>query len=330
MSDGELVERACGGDDAAFVELYRRHRGSVRAVAARRCFGHEIDDVVQETFARVIPRLGDLRKPDRFGQWVRGICANICADLGRAGARERVCDPDTLHEQADDDAYEQVEASVLVAQGLAVLDGRNAAALMARDGYDLPVAAVAAMTGRTLGSERVQASRSRELVAAAIGRLAVLLGLLRIRPRRVAALAPALAAVVLAPAVIVGGWMLPERQAHAALSPATEQAVGSAVGLAAAQATIPVLSTGATAAPVAVVPRPPPPQQVTIIPGVLAHDTDPPTQEESDVVVVVCDPVTGDRQFEYRRSGYGPRVGTISTCEGPLTVAREPAEAILP
>src|SRR5262249_55911540 len=68
--------------DAAF----RAHAGFVAGVALR-VLGRpsEVDDLVQDVFLRVLPRLGDLREPAA----VRGWLAVITARLARRRLRSR-------------------------------------------------------------------------------------------------------------------------------------------------------------------------------------------------------------------------------------------------
>ena len=64
LSDAALVAAVRNGDSTAFKTLYRRHRGAVRReVAGVLTDPDRIDDTVQETFLRVLQRIGDLTEP---------------------------------------------------------------------------------------------------------------------------------------------------------------------------------------------------------------------------------------------------------------------------
>jgi len=73
-SDGELVERARGGDEGALETLYRRHAGMVIGLAHRLLGGRDdVDDVVQDVFLTAFEKLASLRDPQAFAGWVGGI-----------------------------------------------------------------------------------------------------------------------------------------------------------------------------------------------------------------------------------------------------------------
>ncbi len=105
MSDtelGALIERAAQGDQAAFRELYRRFRPSVRRVAQGfPALGpSEVEDVVQETFVRAFKELPRLRHPQAFSHWLVTIARHHALALSR-GARSQAQATETLsHEQA--------------------------------------------------------------------------------------------------------------------------------------------------------------------------------------------------------------------------------------
>src|SRR5215467_10657832 len=81
-----------GGDALAGAEpltldgAFRAHAGFVATVALR-VLGRpsEVDDLVQDVFLRVLPRLGDLREPSALRAWL----AVITARLARRRLRSR-------------------------------------------------------------------------------------------------------------------------------------------------------------------------------------------------------------------------------------------------
>src|SRR5687767_1784896 len=93
VSDAELVARSRAGDSEAFSELFRRHREAVAGVCAQRLkFRTDVDDAVQESFARALARLDQLRDASLFGPWVRSIAVRACTDHHRASRRVIVLD----------------------------------------------------------------------------------------------------------------------------------------------------------------------------------------------------------------------------------------------
>ena len=97
-----LVERFRQGDEAAFEELFRRHREAIHAVAWRFCGdSEEALDITQEAFIRAFRHAGEFRAESGFHSWVRRIATNVAIDRRRArrgGAAE--LEEETLAEQA--------------------------------------------------------------------------------------------------------------------------------------------------------------------------------------------------------------------------------------
>ncbi len=76
--DAELVARARAGEERAFRALYDRWRPLVFRVA--RGFANldhdEVEDVLQDAFARAFDHLDGLKEPGRFGPWILAIARN--------------------------------------------------------------------------------------------------------------------------------------------------------------------------------------------------------------------------------------------------------------
>ncbi|MGI9106890.1 MAG: RNA polymerase sigma factor [Pyrinomonadaceae bacterium] len=88
--DVVLVARVRAGDEAAFEELFHRHRRRVALIASR--FFHrreEIEEIVQESFTKAYFALEDFSpQPDAsFAAWLARIAFNSCYDELRRGKR---------------------------------------------------------------------------------------------------------------------------------------------------------------------------------------------------------------------------------------------------
>lgn len=82
--DQELVERAGGGDHAAFETLYYRHRDWVTNLAWRFTHDHDLSlDVLQETFAYLVRRLPTLRLKGRLTTFLYPAVKHVSLDLCR-------------------------------------------------------------------------------------------------------------------------------------------------------------------------------------------------------------------------------------------------------
>lgn len=115
VSDGELVARACAGDEWGREVLFRRHVSAVTRLVQRLVGRREdADDVVQDTFAEALRDLGSLREPEAFRAWLFRIAVNrskktcrrrrltrmLGLDRGIDDARlAMLCDPKATPEQ---------------------------------------------------------------------------------------------------------------------------------------------------------------------------------------------------------------------------------------
>ena len=84
-SDGDLIQRAAGGDRSAFEQLYRRYARPVFGLALRRLGDRgRAEDAVQETFASVWRSAGSY-KPERGpgAPWLYAVARNAIVDRAR-------------------------------------------------------------------------------------------------------------------------------------------------------------------------------------------------------------------------------------------------------
>jgi RNA polymerase sigma-70 factor (ECF subfamily) len=101
-SDWELVERARGGERAAFRTLVERYQGKVAALALGMLRNREDAlDVVQETFARAFQSLDRFKGDASFYTWIYRIALNLCVDQQRREARMPQVPIEAVPEQAD-------------------------------------------------------------------------------------------------------------------------------------------------------------------------------------------------------------------------------------
>ncbi len=90
MSEAILVERARGGDQAAFEVLVSRHRPAARR-AVRRLVGHpdETDELVQEALLKAWRSVARFRGEAGFGTWLVQIAVRTALDHLRQRKRWR-------------------------------------------------------------------------------------------------------------------------------------------------------------------------------------------------------------------------------------------------
>ncbi|MDP6040286.1 MAG: sigma-70 family RNA polymerase sigma factor, partial [Candidatus Latescibacteria bacterium] len=79
MDDIDLIKKALNGEKRAFETLICKYQDMVYDLAYHR-LGQFADaqDVAQDVFLHAYQRLNDLREPDRFAGWLRGITNNLC------------------------------------------------------------------------------------------------------------------------------------------------------------------------------------------------------------------------------------------------------------
>ena len=117
-SDAELIARVRGGDRAAFGTLYGRHVRAATAMARQLTNSPaEADDLVAESFARVLDTLLDGRGPDSaFRAYLFTSVRHTAYDRTRKDKRLQFTDDITQHEspvEQDDPVLRQMENSYI-------------------------------------------------------------------------------------------------------------------------------------------------------------------------------------------------------------------------
>lgn len=105
--DEALMLRYQQGDRAAFAALVRRHQSPLFNFALRQVRTPELaQDIVQETFVRVVQKAADFKHEARFTTWVYTITRNLCIDHLRKGALRK-------HPSLDESRGEEGEGPTL-------------------------------------------------------------------------------------------------------------------------------------------------------------------------------------------------------------------------
>ena len=166
VSDPELITRVRTGDREAFGELYRRHSGP--ATALSRQFARsaaESDDLVSESFARVLDNLLAGKGPDTaFRAYLFTTIRNTAYDRTRKDKRLQFTDDMTAHDVAvvgDDPVLAKMESG-LVATAFAQLPERWQAVLWHTQVEGETPAQVGALLGMAPGAVSSLAFRARE------------------------------------------------------------------------------------------------------------------------------------------------------------------------
>ena len=166
--DASLVAAVLAGDDDAFGELVRRHKGRVFGLATRFARdGHEREDLCQEIFVQAYRKLRDFRGEAPFAHWLGRLAVRRCYDLLRRTARERrssvpldgdfdlIADPVPGREEAAREARE------ILVRALAALSAEDRLVITLLELEDQPVREIAAATGWSEANVRTRACRAR-------------------------------------------------------------------------------------------------------------------------------------------------------------------------
>jgi RNA polymerase sigma-70 factor, ECF subfamily len=90
VDERHLVERARGGDGAAFTALVRRYDRTLRGLAFHLLRDREVmDDVLQEAYLRAFRALPGFEGRAQVGTWLCRIAYNACLDELRRRQRRR-------------------------------------------------------------------------------------------------------------------------------------------------------------------------------------------------------------------------------------------------
>ena len=197
-ADQELVERARGGDEAAFAALVRRHTPSLLRVARGYVDSQaDAEEVVQETWLGVLDGLDRFEGRSSLKTWILRILVNRAKTRGTREARcvpfsclgpeeagESAVDPDRFlapdhprwagHWAAAPRSWARVPEERLLARetlehlqrAIEALPARHREVIVLRDVEGWDGAEVCAALGLSEGNQRVMLHRARSKVRA--------------------------------------------------------------------------------------------------------------------------------------------------------------------
>jgi RNA polymerase sigma-70 factor (ECF subfamily) len=88
-TETHLIESATAGDIESFGELCRQYYAAMAAIAYTVLGDHQLaEDAAQESFARALVNLKNLKNRSRFAPWLAAICRNVAKDMVRAEAKQ--------------------------------------------------------------------------------------------------------------------------------------------------------------------------------------------------------------------------------------------------
>jgi RNA polymerase sigma-70 factor (ECF subfamily) len=174
-TDESLVIAIRSGDEAAFEQLFERHRRRAARIVGRFFNRPErVEEIVQEVFTKVYFALDDYssERGSSFAAWLSRIAINACYDeLRRARRRPEssisdVTDDEAVWLKAQAETVGGNAESITVSRDLANkllarLGAEDRLVLTLLDGEGLPVSDIAELTGWTSSKVKVRAHRAR-------------------------------------------------------------------------------------------------------------------------------------------------------------------------
>ncbi|HZE72452.1 MAG TPA: RNA polymerase sigma factor [Pyrinomonadaceae bacterium] len=174
-SEGRLLERASGGDQAAFLELYERHRQPVFRFAYRLLGSMEMaEDITHDCF------LGLIRKPANFDPsraslrtYLYGAARNLVMKQFRSAGRESALDdllddPLVPEREAPLRRVLDQELSAIVKEAVFMLPPLQREALVLFEYEGLSLAEIAVVVGSDIGAVKARLHRARERLRRAL------------------------------------------------------------------------------------------------------------------------------------------------------------------
>jgi RNA polymerase sigma-70 factor, ECF subfamily len=174
-TDDALVAAAGAGDEAAFEQLFERHRRQVARIAGRFFPQREqIEEIIQDSFTKAYFALNTYHGTHEasFRAWLTQIAVNTCYDQLRRARRRPEHTVEEFNDQESHEFAGQLRAAgsdiegALVSRDLAVkllarlnADDRLVLTLLDVEGFS--VAEIAEMTNWSVSKVKVRAHRAR-------------------------------------------------------------------------------------------------------------------------------------------------------------------------
>src|SRR5262245_5413436 len=163
--DELTLRRAQRGEERAWRALIARHEQPVHALVWRLLAGrarHRVEDLVQETFVRVLRALPDFDPagPASLGTWILTIATRLTLNELRRPEHEALAREPAIYERADA-RTERRQLAAAIAAGVAALPDGQRAVLVLREYHDLDYGEIAAALELDLGTVKSRLARAR-------------------------------------------------------------------------------------------------------------------------------------------------------------------------
>jgi RNA polymerase sigma factor (sigma-70 family) len=178
LTDHDLIERARGGDGAAYAALVRDHQETAFRIAYVICgSAADAEDAAQEAFVKAYRALGRFRAGEPLRPWLLAIVANEARNRRRAAGRRAALALRAAGEgRPSGESAHSPEAALLAGErraellaGLARLGERDRMVIACRYLLELSEAETAAALGVRPGTVKSRLSRALERLREEVG-----------------------------------------------------------------------------------------------------------------------------------------------------------------
>ena len=166
--DELTLRRAQRGDERAWRDLIECHQTQIHAVIWRLLAGrarHRVEDLVQETFVRVLralPRF-DPAGPASLSTWMLTIATRLALNELRRREHEPL-EVEPAGEQRTDANAERHRLGAAIAEGVAGLPEAQRAVFVLREFHDLDYAEIASVLELDVGTVKSRLARARAVM----------------------------------------------------------------------------------------------------------------------------------------------------------------------
>ena len=163
---GELIRRGKEGDPGALEEIYGRFRTPIFSLALRHAGNRAAaEDILQDTFIKVLTHLGDVHDAETFPAWVYRIAINTCYShlRGRRIRENRTVALSQVEGRREEAVYDAHETSLSgpLEEAIAGLPEKLRLVFLLHDVQGFKHAEIGAMLGISAGTSKSQLFKAR-------------------------------------------------------------------------------------------------------------------------------------------------------------------------
>jgi RNA polymerase sigma-70 factor (ECF subfamily) len=162
----ELIHRGKEGDPRALEEIYERFKGSLFNLAFRHARDRAAaEDILQDTFIKVLTHLDDVETEETFSAWVYRIALNTCYSYlrSRRNRDNRTVALSQVEGKKEEAAYDGHETSLAgpIEEAIANLPEKLRTVFLLHDVQGFKHGEVAGLLGVTVGTSKSQLFKAR-------------------------------------------------------------------------------------------------------------------------------------------------------------------------